>query len=139
MINLIYKLIGSVIYLLIVAVFIYLGVSAWQYDLDMIGAICFSIAISGLVLPLVEYIKKVKEKRQQTLRKIYNIPLTLNNEYGEVWDKEFQKVITKAIETTTDSAKLSDFWRDRKANRQVVETVCRPKTEHYGWALGKKD
>ena len=32
------------------------------------------------------------KKRQETVRKKYNIPEIVRDEYGEVWDKEFQKV-----------------------------------------------
>ena len=102
----IYKVIAGV---LITAVFGYLGVFLLKCDMDMIGFICFGIAAKAFILPIMEYLDYSKQKRQKALRKIYNIPERIDYEYGEIWDREFQKVIKKAIDSTTDSAKLSDL------------------------------
>ena len=37
---------------------------------------------------------------------------------------------------TTETFRLLEGQESQPTGR---ETVCRPKTEHYGWALGKKD
>lgn len=61
------------------------------------------------------------KKRQEALRKMYNIPEIVRNEYGEVWDKEFQKVIKNAIETTTDPSKLSDLQNCQRVANQMIK------------------
>jgi len=120
----IFKIIGGFIYLLVVAGIAYFGIFLLQYDMDMIGCFCLSIATFCIIMPFVEHLEKLKEKRQQILRRIYNIPAALNHEYGEVWDKEFQKVITKAIETTNDSAKRADLHQCQRVAKEMNKNSC---------------
>lgn len=105
----IFKIIGGFLYLLIVGVIACLGVLAMINDLDFIGCICFCIAISGFIQPIVEHHGKLREKRQEVLRKIYNIPERLDHEYGEQWCREFQKLIGDAMKSTTTPEKLQDL------------------------------
>ena len=113
----IYKVIAGI---LMVVVFGYLGVTAWQCDLGMIGAICFGIAAKGIILPIMEYLDYTKQKRQAIIRKIYKIPSSISYEYGEVWDRELQKVIAKAIGETTDSAKIADLKHCQRVAKAMM-------------------
>ena len=61
------------------------------------------------------------KKRQEAVRKKYNIPEIVRDEYGEVWDKEFQKVIKNAIDTTTDPSKLSDLQNCQRVAKQMIK------------------
>ena len=118
----IYKVIAGI---LMVVVFGYLGVNAWQCDLGMIGAICFGIAAKGIILPIMEYLDYTKQKRQATIRKIYKIPSSISYEYGEVWNRELQKVIKNAIDTTTDPSKLSDLQNCQRVANQMIKDSSR--------------
>jgi hypothetical protein len=121
MIDIISKIIGGILYLLIIGGIAYFGVFSLQGDMDFIGCLCLGIAIKGLIQPIIEYLGKSREKRQVFLRKIYNIPERLDHEYGEVWDNEFQKVIKKAIDTTTDASKLSDLQECQRVAQQMIK------------------
>lgn len=61
------------------------------------------------------------KKRQEVVRKMYNIPEIVRDEYGEVWDREFQKVIKNAIETTIDPSKLSDLQNCQRVSNQMLK------------------
>lgn len=119
--RLIAGVITGALYLLIYAFFAYLTISAFQCDLPMIGAICFSITLGGIVYPIIAYYDKKKEKHLEALRKMYNLPEYVRDEYGEKWDREFQKVITKAIETTSDPAKLNDLRCCQKVAKNMMD------------------
>ena len=58
-------------------------------------AIFFFIPITILICSLIVnyFIVIPHKKRQEAVRKKYNIPEIVRDEYGEVWDREFQKVI----------------------------------------------
>lgn len=112
----IYKVIAGV---LMAVVFGYLGVVSLQCGWAVIGAICFGIAAKGVILPIMEYQDYSKQKSEATLRKIYKIPSSISYEYGEVWERELQKVIMRAINETTDSAKLNDL----KHCQRVAKTM----------------
>ena len=58
------------------------------------------VLICGIVFNLC--IVEPRKKRQEALRKMYNLPGTVANGYGSKWDEEFQKVIKKSIATTSD-------------------------------------
>ena len=109
MVDFISKLIAGILYLLIYAFFAYLTISAFQCDLPMIGAICFGITLGGIIYPIITHIDKKKEKRQVALQKMYNLPDVVRDEYGHTWDREFQQVISKAIEEATDNEKRADL------------------------------
>ena len=55
------------------------------------------------------------------MRKKYNIPEIVRDEYGEVWNKRFQEVIKNAIDTTTDPSKLSDLQNCQRVANQMME------------------
>lgn len=52
---------------------------------------------------------------------MYNLPESVFYENGEVWDKEFQKVIAKAIESTIDEAKLSDLKQCQSVAKELIK------------------
>ena len=109
MIDYISKLIGGIIYLLIIVAIASFGIFSWQYDMDMIGAICLGIATIGLITPIVEFFNKIDKKREEALNKMHNIPERLDHEYGEQWGRKFQKLIGDATKSTTDPEKLQDL------------------------------
>ena len=109
MVDLIIKIIGGVIYLFIVAGIGYFGIFSMQYDMDMIGAICLTMALGGLIAPIIAYNEKQQEKRMAVLRKIYGIPERIDNDFGKAWNRELQKVLVRAIDTSTDPEKLKDL------------------------------
>ena len=114
----IYKVLAGV---LMIAVFGYLGVLAWQCDWGMIGVFCFAIAAKGLILPIMEYLEYSKQKRQEALHKMYNLPDVVRDEYGHKWDREFQQVISKAIEEATDNEKLTDLLQCQKVAKEMIK------------------
>lgn len=75
--------------------------------------------ISGIVINLC--VVEPRKKRQEALQKMYNLPQYIRNEYGEVWDKEFQKVISKAIEETTDNEKRTDLQQCQKVAKEMIK------------------
>lgn len=79
------------------------------------------LAFALCVLAYHELYEKPNEKRQEALRKMYNLPIGFSHEYGEVWDKEFQKVIKKAIESTSDTAKLSELRRCQNVAKEMIK------------------
>lgn len=48
-------------------------------------------------------------KREEALHKMYNYPESIDWEFGDQWEKEFQSLLSKAIESTQDSEKKSDL------------------------------
>lgn len=60
-----------------------------------------------VVMFLLDLHKKNYERHQKALRKKYNLPKYVDND--NLWSNEFQKVIAKTIESTSDSAKISDL------------------------------
>ena len=97
------------------------------------AAIFFFTPITILICCLVVnyFIVIPHKKRQEAVRKKYNIPEIVRDEYGEVWDRGFQKVIKNAIDTTTDPSKLSDLQNCQKVANQMIKdsgryTLARP-------------
>lgn len=89
-----------------------------------VGTGIFFLSPLTIVLCCLAYelfYSKPRKKRQDALHKKYKIPYTISYEYGEVWDKEFQKVITKAIETTTDSAKRTDLQHCQRVVKEMIK------------------
>ena len=48
-------------------------------------------------------------KREKALHKMHNYPESINLEFGYQWEREFQSLISKAIESTKDPEKRSDL------------------------------
>ncbi|MBR1903013.1 MAG: hypothetical protein IJ826_08580 [Bacteroidaceae bacterium] len=48
-------------------------------------------------------------KREKALHKMHNYPESINLEFGNQWKKEFQSLLSKAIESTKDPEKKSDL------------------------------
>ena len=90
-------------------------------------AIFFFIPITILICSLIVnyFIVIPHKKRQEAVRKKYNIPEIVRDEYGEVWDREFQKVIKNAIDTTTDPSKLSDLQNCQRVANQMIKASSR--------------
>ncbi|WP_027451034.1 hypothetical protein [Xylanibacter brevis] len=90
-------------------------------------AIFFFIPITILICSLIVnyFIVIPHKKRQEAVRKKYNIPEIVRDEYGEVWDREFQKVIKNAIDTTTDPSKLSDLQNCQRVANQMIKDSSR--------------
>ena len=98
------------------------GIQALQKG-EVGSAIFFFTPITILICCLVvKYCIVVPhKKRHEAVRKKYNIPEIVKNEYGEVWDKEFQKVFKYAIDTTTDPSKLSDLQSCQRVANQMMK------------------
>lgn len=77
------------------------------------------ILICGLV---VNYCFVVPhQKRQEAAHKMYKLPERIEKEHGEVWDKEFQKVITDSIDKIQDSSKRADLQECQKVAKQMIK------------------
>lgn len=87
--------------------------SAIFFFLPLIFLIC------GLIINLC--IVEPSKKREEAVHKIYKLPARINNEYGEVWDREFQKVIKNAIDTTTDPARRTDLQDCQRVAKQMIK------------------
>ena len=59
--------------------------------------------------------------RKEAVSKMYNLPNRIEHEYGELWNREFQKVINKAINTTTDSKKLTDLQHCKRVAGEMIK------------------
>ncbi len=81
------------------------------------------LALCGLAYQL--FYKKPLEKRQETLRKKYNLPNVIRDEYGDKWDREFQKVIAKAIESASDNEKRTDLLQCQKVAEEMMKDSSR--------------
>lgn len=72
-------------------------------------------------LAIEEFYAKPRKKRQEALHKMYNLPDVVRDEYGEKWDREFQKVISKAIDETTDNEKRTDLQQCKKVAKEMIK------------------
>lgn len=78
-----------------------------------------TFALCGLAYQLLY--EKPREKRQEALHKMYNLPDVVRDEYGEKWDREFQTVISKAIDSTTDNEKRTDLRHCQKVAKEMIK------------------
>lgn len=62
-----------------------------------------------------------RKKRQEALQKMYNLPDVVRDEYGHKWDREFQQVISKAIEEATDNEKRNDLLQCQKVAKGMIK------------------
>lgn len=112
-------------YIIFFVLFILFPICGFQslQEGDIGSAIFFFFPIIALICSLVvNYcIFLPRKKRQEAARKKYNIPEIVRNEYGEVWDRGFQKVIKNAIDTTSDPSKLSDLNNCQKVAKQMIK------------------
>lgn len=81
-----------------------------------------TLALCGLAFELLY--NKPRKKRQEALHKMYNLPQYVRDEYGEVWDREFQQAIRKAIGTTADPAKLADLQQCQRVAKEMIKDSC---------------
>ena len=77
------------------------------------------LALCSLAYQL--FYEKPCEKRQEALRKKYNLPDVVRDEYGDKWDREFQKVITKAFESASDNEKRKDLLQCQKVAKEMIK------------------
>lgn len=68
-----------------------------------------------------QFYVKPRKKRQEAESKMYNLPNRIEHEYGELWNREFQKVIKNAIDTTTDSKKLTDLQHCKRVAGEMIK------------------
>ena len=90
-----------------------------------------TFALCGLAYQLLY--EKPREKRQEALRKKYNLPDVVRDEYGHKWDREFQQVISKAIEEATDNEKRTDLLQCQKVAKGMINdsNPCRFDRPYY--------
>lgn len=75
--------------------------------------------ICGIVFNLC--VVEPRKKRQEALYKMYNLPDVVRDEYGHTWDREFQQVISKAIEEATDNEKRADLLQCQKVAKGMIK------------------
>lgn len=78
-----------------------------------------TFALCGLAYHLLY--EKPRKKRQEALYKMYNLPDVVRDEYGHKWDREFQQVISKAIEEATDNDKRNDLLQCQKVAKEMIK------------------
>lgn len=89
-----------------------------------IGTGIFFLSPLTIVLCVLAYEQfngKPRKKRQEALHKMYNLPKYVRDEYGEAWDREFQKVISKAIEATDDNTKRTDLQHCQRVSKEMIK------------------
>lgn len=89
-----------------------------------IGTGIFFLSPLTIVLCALAYqllYEKPREKRQKALHKMYNLPDVVRDEYGQTWDREFQKAISKAIEDSTDNEKRTDLQQCQKVAKEMIK------------------
>ena len=121
MIDFISKLITGILCLFIIAFFVFLGIVALLYDQGFIGVFSLVIALSFIIAPLAEHYDNTKEKRQNSLRKMYYIPESIHSEYGEAWNEAFQKVIQNAIDENVDSDKRRELLQCQRVAKEMTK------------------
>lgn len=87
----------------------------------LFGALCY--------FALEQFFEKPREKREKALCKKYHLPkYVADNDYGAL-EKKFQEVIAKAIESTSDNAKISDL----KHCQRVIKEMNKSCVGSYTW------
>lgn len=70
-------------------------------------------AVLWLLFPIISIVYVVYKwphwKREEALHKMYNYPETISLEFGDQWNREFQGLISKAIDSTNDPEKKSNL------------------------------
>lgn len=97
--------------LILFIIFIFILAQAYQKILEgeiLPGVLLLCISVSPFVVGvLLKLHEKIYKRHQEALHKKYNLPEYVGND--NLWEKKFKKIIAKAIESTSDSAKLSDL------------------------------
>ena len=80
-------------------------------------------AVLWLLFPIISIVYVVYKwphcKREEALHKMYNYPETISLEFGDQWNREFQGLISKAIDSTNDPEKKSNL----KSCQKVVKNI----------------
>lgn len=82
-------------------------------------------AVLWLLLPIISLVYVVYKwphwKREEALHKMYKYPESISLEFGDQWDREFQCVISKAIDSTDDPEKKSDLKYCQKVVKNIKD------------------
>ena len=128
-------------YLLLFVLFILFPICGFQslQKGEFGSAIFFFFPLFVLICALIVNLCVVepRKKREKALHKMFNLPEYVRNDYGEKWDQEFQKVIVKAIETTSDSAKLSDLQHCQKVAKEMIKDSGRYRLDRPFYLINK--
>lgn len=86
------------------------GVQAFLIGEIFLGIFClFPLVVLLCVYPYYKHYYKPRKDSIEALYKMHYLPQRyIGNDYG-AWEKKFQEVIAKAIESTSDTAKRSDL------------------------------
>lgn len=113
----------GLIILFILILLICCGVQALlEGDTDSAMTFLFLPAIfvfTALFFLAYHLFENIRDKWQVAIHTMYRMPDSVKYEYGEEWDKEFQKVIAMAIESTSDATKLSDLQHCQKVAEEM--------------------
>lgn len=94
-------------------------------DGDIGGGIFFLLPLIFVlcVLAYQQFYQKPKDKQQEALYKKYNLPnvKVVRGESGEVWNKEFQKVIEEAIESTSDTSNRTELQHCQSVAKELIK------------------
>lgn len=89
-----------------------------------IGTGIFFLSPLMIVLCALAYqllYEEPREKRKEALHKMYKLPDVVRDEYGDKWDSEFQRAITKAIDEATDNEKRTDLQQCQKVAKGMIK------------------
>ena len=89
------------------------------------------VLICGIIINLC--VIGPRKKRQAALNKMYNLPDVVRDEFGHTWNREFQQVISKAIEEATDNEKRTDLLQCQKVAKGMIKdsNPCRFDRPYY--------
>jgi hypothetical protein len=109
-----------ILFFVLIILFPLCGIQALQEGEIGMAIFFFSPVMSLIFFLVIKYCIVVpRQKRQEAAHKMYKLPARIDNDYGEIWGKEFQEVLKNAIETTTDSAKLTDLQNCQRVANQM--------------------
>jgi len=60
-------------------------------------------------------------KREEALHEMYNYPDKISLEFGEQWNSEFQRLLSKNIAVTNDSEKKNDLRNCQNAVKKIKD------------------
>ena len=82
-------------------------------------------AILNLSVPVVITVYFIYKwphwKREEALHKMYNYHESISLEFGEQWGIEFQRVLSKAIDSTEDPEKKSDLKHCQNVVKEIKD------------------
>lgn len=60
-------------------------------------------------------------KREEALHKMYNYPNSISLEFGDQWNREFQKLLSKSIESDISTEKKNDLKHCQNVVRKIKD------------------